>query len=109
MIRLLDTGPFWLYIDPRLEKEDQESEYRQVGFVPNHGTVRWTWDGNTESPTISPSVRHTGDGINHYFIQNGKILYCADSTHSYAGQTLDLPTFTDAEIVHYTEIYGAID
>lgn len=83
----------------------------------------WTFDGNVDRPTFSPSVKITGkltekdaqgkwtgrwvrDGAGqmvnmccHYFIKAGRIEFCGDSTHALAGKTVplpDLPTeFTD--------------
>jgi hypothetical protein len=56
------------------------------------GTGCWSWNGDTEKPTIKPSVSTT-NGRNtkcHSFINDGKIQFLADSTHEFAGQTLDL-------------------
>lgn len=64
----------------------------------------WKFDGNLESPTFSPSFKHSGlrcvnvngrwtgdyvrdakgeptDGTCHYIITAGKIQFCADSWH----------------------------
>lgn len=72
----------------------------------------WTFDGNVDRPTYSPSFKHTGVAKRdtpegwvyprddagkplprccHYFIRAGRIEFCADSTHPLAGQTVDLP------------------
>lgn len=56
---------------------------------------RWTFDGNVDRPTFSPSVKVTGgargsDHVCHYFIEAGVIKYCGDSTHTLAGQNVDL-------------------
>lgn len=51
----------------------------------------WTWDGNVEKPTISPSImvswRH-GDKehVCHSFVRNGVWEYLSDCTHDMAGQ-----------------------
>lgn len=60
---------------------------------------RWTFNGNTAAPTFDPSVRHTwsygaADRPRkecHYFVRNGRIEFCGDSTHALAGQTVALP------------------
>jgi hypothetical protein len=59
----------------------------------NHSGAVWTWDGQFESPTFSPSIKVTlySGGICHYYIKQGKIEYSGDCTHSLAGQTVDLP------------------
>jgi len=77
---------------------------------------QWAFNNDFIKPTFSPSVRirgkrrvfengrWTGEWIRnaegepvafccHYFIENGKIRYCSDSTHALAGQTIDLPEF----------------
>lgn len=74
--------------------------------APNSSGARWTFDGNAERPTFSPSINiRSGkyadpsfvdpDGycssICHYFIRAGKIEFCADSTHHLSGKTVDLP------------------
>jgi hypothetical protein len=64
---------------------------------------RWTFDGNLDCPTVSPSllVTHlrnytssesepTYDGICHSFIRNGNIEFLSDCTHKLAGQTVKL-------------------
>lgn len=49
----------------------------------------WTFDGNTDSPTFSPSINIIGRC--HYFIRAGQIEFCGDSAHALAGQTMPLP------------------
>lgn len=76
--------------------------------------ARWSFDGNTESPTFSPSVlcfHYVGadGGIEggwkdgkpapgakrvtdcHYHLHAGQLKFCADSPHALAGQTVPLP------------------
>jgi hypothetical protein len=71
-------------------------------FVQVHGGVtRWGFNGDVERPTFTPSVKITYSGPDagvddappaccHYFITDGRIAYCPDSTHDLAGQTVDL-------------------
>ena len=58
-------------------------------------TPQWDFDGNIESPTLSPSILTYGrsgtDDRCHSFIRNGVIEYLGDSTHSLAGQHITLP------------------
>jgi Family of unknown function (DUF6527) len=84
---------------------------------------RWTFDGNLESPTFTPSFRHSGvqavnaaDGswtgefvhdaagepvpfVCHYILTAGVLNFCGDSTHALAGQSVELqplpPGMTD--------------
>lgn len=66
--------------------------------IPQH----WEWNGDVDSPTLNPSVRHFHNGYPeegikpfccHYFIRAGNIEFCGDCTHDKAGQTLPLPDF----------------
>jgi len=53
----------------------------------------WTWDGNLENPTLSPSIL-TGKNtpnICHSFLKSGVFEYLSDCTHSLAGQKVILP------------------
>ena len=75
----------------------------------------WTFDGNLESPTFSPSVKITGkhavvdergewtgewvrdasgnavDYCCHYVLTAGVIQFCGDCTHAMVGQAVPLP------------------
>lgn len=59
----------------------------------------WSFDGDVEYPTVSPSllmstthpetkVRRT---LCHLFVKGGKIEYCGDCPHEFAGRTVALP------------------
>lgn len=65
----------------------------------NVGAGGWSFNGDLNRPTISPSVRtRYGDALAytcHFFVRDGRIEYCADSTHKMAGQTVDLPDMED--------------
>lgn len=54
----------------------------------------WTWNGDLERPTFSPSVLVVG-GIHqmrcHSFVTDGRIQFLGDCTHALAGRTVDLP------------------
>lgn len=75
---------------------------------------RWTWNGDAERPTFSPSVKvsgtvqltdeevaHLRSGgyvepkplICHAFIVDGRIQFLGDCTHALAGQTVPIPPF----------------
>ena len=61
--------------------------------TPFRNGARWTWDGDPITPNFKPSI-FVGPGTAlqcHYFIRAGRIEYCADSYHTLAGQTVDLP------------------
>lgn len=83
------------------------------------GPGGWTWDGNAEAPTFSPSVlvrsghyveiyggcwcewneEHPDDptefkcGVCHSFVRAGRIEFLNDSTHALAGKTVSLPAW----------------
>lgn len=68
----------------------------------NSRGATWTFDGNFEKPTFSPSIKITYNGKDagidgwphtccHYFIEAGKIRYLNDCTHNFAGKLIDLP------------------
>lgn len=66
---------------------------------------RWSFNGDTEKPTFSPSMLVRGSlragilsddsdslyGTCHSFVRDGKIEFLSDCTHAMAGQTVDLP------------------
>lgn len=59
----------------------------------------WTFDGNMERPTFSPSVLSTiefsAEGkpskICHLFVRGGNLEFLSDCTHHLAGQTVEMP------------------
>jgi len=66
----------------------------QIAVVqPFRNGARWSYDGNHEAPTFSPSI-NVGPGSMlqcHYFIRSGRIEFCGDCHHGLKGQTVDLP------------------
>lgn len=74
----------------------QLHEYAVEG--PFRNGAQWSFNGDYERPTFTPSMRIVwgmgGDQPNkqcHYFVTDGQIRYCADSTHALAGLTVNLP------------------
>lgn len=76
--------------------------------------VGWTFDGNLEQPTFTPSFKHSGkrhvlvdgewsgeyvrdaagnalDDVCHYVLTAGILNFAADCTHAMAGQSVPLP------------------
>lgn len=62
----------------------------------------WTFNGNHERPTFSPSILVTYNGpdagiddappaVCHSFVRDGQIQFLGDCTHALAGQTVPLP------------------
>ena len=80
--------------------------HKQNPHNPN-GPV-WTWNGDVNKPTFSPSLLITYPANSeateefkewrterrcHSFIIDGKIQFLSDSTHELSGQTVDIPDF----------------
>lgn len=76
-------------------------DLHQITTRRTDGAGVWTWDGNREQPTISPSIlvnqgkAHPGKEICHSFVQNGQWQFLADSTHPLAGQTVPVIPLPD--------------
>lgn len=56
----------------------------------------WTWDGNAERPTLSPSILTRYEtpekkNVCHSFLRNGVFEFLNDCTHSLAGQKVPMP------------------
>ena len=61
--------------------------------VGDQHKVKWSFNGNLEKPTFSPSLLVYGDGNQtkcHSFITDGKIQFLSDCRHYLAGKTVDL-------------------
>lgn len=61
------------------------------------GTGNWSWNGDTENPTLKPSILTRADygeehriEVCHSFVNDGKVQFLSDCTHEFAGQTIDL-------------------
>jgi hypothetical protein len=86
-----------------------------------HGGSGWTWNGDVDRPTFSPSVLvrsgHHVDGtrpcwcdwnrehpegptfrcgVCHSFVRDGQIQFLGDCTHRLVGQTVPLPPWPEA-------------
>lgn len=70
------------------------------------GQGAWSWNGNAELPTFTPSVLVSYDGADagrdgappavcHSYVTNGRIQFLGDSTHALSGQTVDIPPFDE--------------
>lgn len=82
-LRFSLPGPFPTRIIPVMTKGRRE------------GTPNWTWNGDTEKPTVKPSILTSmdvpaGRVVCHSFITDGRIQFLPDCTHELAGQTVDL-------------------
>lgn len=68
------------------------------GFGHLFTAGRWTFDGNEQRPTFSPSMLvYENPNANppsprcHSFVRDGRIEFLSDCTHAMAGKTVDLP------------------
>ena len=62
---------------------------------PNEIGHKWSFDGDMEKPTISPSINSKWNYNNiqhvcHFFVKQGKIQFLGDCTHELKGQTVDM-------------------
>ena len=69
--------------------------YCQACECAHYISSSWTFNGDCERPTISPSIKVSGynnDGkfICHFFIKKGRLEYCKDCTHKLAGKTVEM-------------------
>ena len=66
-------------------------------------TPGWTFNGDLEKPTVSPSILVNGNPACHNpmakrchsFVRDGKIQFLGDCEHELRGQTVDLPDIED--------------
>ena len=66
-----------------------------------NGPVSWTFNGNVDAPTFTPSMRiswgkfvnpaYDEGGVCHYILTDGVINFCGDCTHAMSGQSVPLP------------------
>lgn len=69
--------------------------YHAVNIEPGG----WTFNGDEDKPTFSPSILFHGDengfgGFRcHSFVRDGQIQYLTDCTHDLAGKTVPLPLY----------------
>ena len=68
----------------------------------HHVNSGWTFNGDGDKPTFSPSVLVNAGRANpqaeicHSFVRDGRIEFLGDCTHALAGKTVDLPDFDPA-------------
>lgn len=74
-------------------------DLHQIGVRGDDGSVpgvEWTWDGDLEAPTVSPSILvqygivEGRRRVCHSYLEGGRWRFLDDSTHDLAGQT-DVP------------------
>lgn len=58
----------------------------------------WTFNGDLERPTFTPSLLVNGSGHGkrcHLFLTDGVLNFCADSAHALAGKSTPCPDWDD--------------
>lgn len=100
------SGGGQIFFCPGCEQE------HAVNTAPNG--PRWTYNGDTNRPTFSPSILVTTrwsvndpggkDEVCHSFVRDGHIQFLGDCTHELAGQTVEL-----SEWPHAPGSYGGIE
>jgi hypothetical protein len=75
-----------LKADPNLDIKDRK-------WLEEHNWPAWTFNGDMDKPTVSPSIliEHDGKTICHSFVKNGQIQFLQDCDHKMKGQTVELP------------------
>lgn len=83
---------------------------------PFTNRAQWTFDGNGNLPTMSPSMNirigpYPSDAgepgrmdVCHYFLTHGRLLFLGDCTHALMGQTVDLPAIPAEALRLATEV-----
>src|SRR4051812_26278827 len=66
-----------------------------LGDSPNANGAAWGYNGNIDSPTITPSIlvkwgNGNGDQVCHSYVTDGKIQFLGDCSHELAGQTVEM-------------------
>jgi len=81
-VRLEMPGPFRYRMLPIILKGSRDTSQRQPV---------WTWNGDTEKPTIKPSIL-TWDHKDrcHTWVNDGMAQFLDDCTHEFKGQTIPL-------------------
>ena len=83
----------------RMKYPNRGDRFEQMLCLPvqikgrREGTGNWTWNGDTDKPTLRPSVLQTMPPTTdqcHVWITDGQVIFLSDCTHELAGQTLDL-------------------
>jgi hypothetical protein len=71
-----------------------------VRVTGNDPGPRWTYNGDPERPTFSPSILVTWGRLSkrcHSFVRAGEIEFLGDCTHELAGKTVPIPPFDEED------------
>jgi len=76
-VRIIIPGPAGELMLPVITRGNRE------------GTRNWSWNGDTEKPTLRPSIRTQGhDFVSHCWVSDGKAQFCMDTSHEMRGQVI---------------------
>lgn len=81
-----------------LVKSPATGEHALFYTNPKFSPGVWTFNGDVEHPTFSPSMLMHPNNIRvheHFFVRNGKIQYLHDCDHAMAGMTVDMVDVED--------------
>jgi hypothetical protein len=62
--------------------------------IPTTGLKAWGFNGDTETPTFTPSILCYESGNHprcHSFVREGRQQFLSDCSHPLAGQTVEIP------------------
>lgn len=91
----------------------------EVHHFKTVGSPAWGFNENFESPSFTPSMlirwgsyaghavpgqAYVDSGICHYFLTDGELRYCGDSTHALASKTVPLPDWPLTLVGSYSGI-----
>lgn len=73
---------------------------RHTFNINRAGRPVWTFNGNMERPTFTPSLLYADKTPRcHLFLTDGLLLFLTDCGHELAGQTVDLPDIPDDMVI----------
>ena len=71
-------------------------EHGHIYYVT--GPVAWSFNGDVDNPTFEPSLLNTCEPHPdpkkrrcHLYVRNGRIEFCADCAHDWAGKSYEMP------------------
>lgn len=84
--------------------KDEEERLKHIQNRSDKRECTWTFNGNVDLPTFSPSMLVTSGGwkgepkrVCHSFVRDGRIQFLGDCTHELAGRTVDLPEIKEKD------------
>ena len=86
-----------MFVCPGCESRHDGGGLHMLPVNTSETSPAWTWDGNLEAPTISPSIKTEGhDGyVCHSFLKAGVFEFLSDCTHEYVNQQVHIPDLPD--------------